>query len=329
MNSKPIERIPVIVISGFLGSGKTTLLNSLLQHAPKSALIINEFGATPIDQTVLKEHNVPMSVLAGGCLCCQVRGSLTPVLKNLRMAWDAKADKPFERVIIETSGGANPEPVLDILLRERWLAQRYSLHGIIATVSAIMDEDYFDYFPEVQAQIAWADTVVVTHTDLASPAQLAATTNWLDKLAPSASRLNVVQGVVAPELLLGLSRKIRPLGRMQNDVEHQFNSISLQLDEPITWPRLQIALESLLNKYSEQLVRLKGVVFTPECSDPLLIQWVSNKLYQPVRLPVRSTDDGKGRLVFITTGDVTGLAEDLIAIFSLAPKAIDTRPQRG
>jgi len=312
--TKPIERIPVIVISGFLGSGKTTLLNRLLQHAPKSAVIINEFGSTPIDQQLLRDHNVPMSVLAGGCLCCQVRGSLTPVLKNLRMAWDAKADKPFDRVIIETSGVANPEPVLDTLLRERWLSARYHLHGVITTVSAVSGAESLERFTEAKAQLGWADTVVLTHGDLASSAQLATTNAWLDKLAPSAARLNVVLGAVAPDLLLDLSKKMRPLGQMQNDVEHRFNSISLQLDDPIAWPRFQIALESLLNKYPLQLVRLKGVVFTPECPEPLLIQGVANKLYPPVRLPVRASDDGKSRLVFITVGDVTSLAEDLMAI---------------
>lgn len=314
MNSnKAIKRIPVIIISGFLGSGKTTLLNHLLKHAPKSAVIINEFGATPIDQQLLRDHKVPMSVLAGGCLCCQIRGSLTPVLKNLRMAWDANVDKPFDRVIIETSGVANPEPVLDTLLRERWLSTRYHLQAVITTVSAIAGADALERFTEAQAQLGWADTVALTHSDLASPAQLAAISAWLDKLAPSASRLNVVQGAVAPELLLGLSNKIRRLGQMQNDVEHRFNSISLQLDDPIAWPRLQIALESLLNKHQQQLVRLKGVVFTPENPEPLLIQGVTHKLYPPVRLAVRSTDDGKGRLVFITAGDVTNLAEDLMA----------------
>jgi len=312
--TKPIERIPVIVISGFLGSGKTTLLNRLLQHAPKSAVIINEFGSTPIDQQLLRDHNVPMSVLAGGCLCCQVRGSLTPVLKNLRMAWDTKADKPFDRVIIETSGVANPEPVLDTLLRERWLSARYHLHGVITTVSAVSGAESLERFTEAKAQLGWADTVVLTHGDLASSAQLATTNAWLDKLAPSAARLNVVLGAVAPDLLLDLSKKMRPLGQMQNDVEHRFNSISLQLDDPIAWPRFQIALESLLNKYPLQLVRLKGVVFTPECPEPLLIQGVANKLYPPVRLPVRASDDGKSRLVFITVGDVTSLAEDLMAI---------------
>lgn len=325
--SKPIERIPVIVISGFLGSGKTTLLNSLLQHAPKSAVIINEFGSTPIDQQLLREHNVPMSVLAGGCLCCQVRGSLTPVLKNLRMAWEAKnrpagsrladdihniADKPFERVIIETSGVANPEPVLDTLLRERWLSARFYLQSVITTLSAVSGADTLQRFPEAQAQLGWADIVALTHADLASPVQLAATYAWLNKLAPAVASLNVIQGAVAPELLLGAAKKVRQLPHTQTPVEHGFNSISVQFDEPISWPRLQLALQQLLKQYSRQLVRIKGVVFTDEHPEPILIQAAAQQLYQPVLLPCRTTDDGKSRLVLITEGEIANLADELM-----------------
>ncbi|MDO9163059.1 MAG: GTP-binding protein [Methylococcaceae bacterium] len=325
--SKPIERIPVIVISGFLGSGKTTLLNRLLQHAPKSAVIINEFGSTAIDQQLLREHDVPMSVLAGGCLCCQVRGSLTPVLKNLRMAWETSnysastrlndgiknlpGDKPFERVIIETSGVANPEPVLDILLRERWLAARYHLQSVITTLSAVSGAETLARFPEAQAQIAWADVVALTHTDLASPLQLAAANAWLNKLAPTVACLNVIQGAVAPELILGVAKKIRQLPNTQTPVEHGFNSISVQFDQPISWPCLQLALEQLLKQYSQQLVRIKGVVFAHEHPEPLLIQAAAQRLYQPVLLPVRTTDDGKSRLVLITQGEIANLADEL------------------
>ena len=120
---KSIQRIPVLVLTGFLGSGKTTLLNRLLTGLPRSAVIINEFGVTPIDQQLLREHNIPLSTISGGCLCCEVRDALAPVLKNLRMAWDNAGDKkPFDRIIIETSGVANPEPVLDVLLGQNWLS---------------------------------------------------------------------------------------------------------------------------------------------------------------------------------------------------------------
>ena len=311
-STKVIERIPVFIISGFLGSGKTTLLNRLLSHAPKSAVIINEFGTTPIDQQLLREHQVPLSTLVGGCLCCQVIGSLTPLLKNLRMAWDS-GNRSFERVIIETSGVANPEPVLDILLRERWLATRYSLQGIITTVSTVMDEDHFDYFPEAQAQIAWADTVVMTQTDLATAQQIERISARLDQLAPAAIRLVAVQGALDPGALLNLPKKFRRLRdtELPDLPDHGFSSITLQLEAPIAWERLQAALAYLTTHY-KQLVRLKGLVYTPEQSQPLLIQGSSGKLYPPTRLPSRPSDDGIGRLVFISSGEIKGLTEALM-----------------
>jgi len=310
--SKVIERIPVFIISGFLGSGKTTLLNRLLSHAPKSAVIINEFGSTPIDQQLLREHKVPLSTLVGGCLCCQVIGSLTPLLKNLRMAWDS-GDKPFERVIIETSGVANPEPVLDILLRERWVAARYSLQGVIVTVSAGMNTEHFDYFPEAQAQIAWADTVVMTQTDLATAEAIAELDARLSALAPAATRLTAVQGELDHKALLNLPNKFRRL--RDNDLpelaEHGFSSITLQLEHPLPWERLQKALEYLMTCYPKQLVRVKGMVYTSEQNQPLLVQGGAGRLYPATRLPVRASDDGVGRLVIITLGEAKGLAEEL------------------
>jgi len=311
-SAKAIERIPVFIISGFLGSGKTTLLNRLLNHAPKSAVIINEFGATPIDQQLLREHKVPLSTLAGGCLCCQVRGSLMPILKNLRMAWDA-GNKSFERVIIETSGVANPEPVLDILLRQRWLAERYSLQGVIATVSATMDADHFDCFPEAKAQIAWADTVVMTQTDLATTEAIAKLETHLSVLAPAATRLTAVQGALDYDALFNSTKKLRHLldAGSADLPDHTFNSISLRFEQPMPWERLQKILERLIADYPKQLLRVKGMIYTPGQSEPLLVQGAAGKLYPVTRLPSRAADDGVGRLVIITYGEIKGLAEDV------------------
>ncbi|WP_432745622.1 GTP-binding protein [Methylobacter sp. G7] len=326
--AKAIERIPVFIISGFLGSGKTTLLNRLLSHAPKSAVIINEFGTTPIDQQLLREHQVPLSTLVGGCLCCQVIGSLTPLLKNLRMAWDS-GNRPFERVIIETSGVANPEPVLDILLRERWLAKRYSLQGVITTVSAVMDEAHFGYFPEVQAQIAWADTVVMTQTDLATAEQIERISARLDQLAPAATRLTAVKGALDSDVLLNFPQKFRRLRDTERPdlPDHGFSSITLQLEHPLPWERLQKALEYLVSHYPKQLVRLKGMVYTPEQNQPLLVQGAAGRLYPVTWLPTRVSDDGIGRLIIITHGEIKGLAEDLMVQLR-SESVVETKAQR-
>ena len=205
--TKPIEQIPVIVISGFLGSGKTTLLNQLLNHLPKTAVIINEFGVTPIDQQLLKKQGIPVATLVGGCLCCQTRDSLMPMLKNLRMAWQANAEKPFDCVIIETSGVTNPEPVLDILLRQRWLSARYRLQSVIATVSATMNVDTLARFPQIHAQLAWADTVVITHTDLANNAQISDLTSTLKQLAPYRKQNKCCAWCSDAEFVIGIPAK--------------------------------------------------------------------------------------------------------------------------
>jgi G3E family GTPase len=154
-------------------------------------------------------------------------------------------DIPFDRIIIETSGVANPEAVLDILLKHHWLSTRLYLHAMITTVSAVMDEHHFDYFPEVQAQIAWADTIVITQTDLASDRQMEKLQVRLDLLAPAAIRLTAVQGVIDVDNLLLSSKRFRRLNTNEpvELPEHNFCSISLRLEHPIPWDYLQKALD--------------------------------------------------------------------------------------
>jgi G3E family GTPase len=309
----PIHPIPVTLLSGFLGSGKTTLLNRLLAQEPHSAVIINEFGSTPIDQQLLREHQIPVSTLAGGCLCCQVIGSLSPLLKNLRMAWESKAEKPFSRIFIETSGVANPEPVLDTLLRDRWLAARYRLEGMITTVSAVNGLEVLNRFPEAQAQVAWADTLVITQTDLAAAGQTESLLAELARLAPASVRLQAVQGEVDLESVMTSAPARYRLKSSLAMPEHPFYSVSLQLEQ-VVWERLQAVLEALLQRYAGRLVRIKGLVYTPDDSRPLLVQAAGSVLFPAVRLSAKANDDGLGRLVFITDGREAGFSDGLMAV---------------
>lgn len=313
-SSKTIERIPVIVLSGFLGSGKTTLLNRLLRAEPHSAVIINEFGSTPIDQELLTEHKIPLTTLSGGCLCCQVRGSLAPMLKNLRMAYDAKPDKPFSRIFIETSGMASPEPILDTLLNERWLVPRYHYQGMITTVSALAAETYLARFPEAQAQIAWADKIVLTQVDLVEAAQIERVQNRLHELAPSIPHLDSAQDSGLAEALLDFGGMFRRVAQPRpGDLpEHVFNSVALQLDQPVSWTQLQAVLKKLLNEPQGNIVRVKGVIFTEEHDGPMAVHGIAGKLFPPAPMPLRENVDNRGRLVFITGGDIKTLAETVM-----------------
>jgi G3E family GTPase len=155
----------------------------------------------------------------------------------------------------------------------------------------------------------------MTQTDLATAQQIERMTARLDQLAPAATRLTAVQGELDADALLNLPKKFRRLGDAERPdlPDHGFSSITVQLEHPLPWERLQKALEYLIAHYPKQLVRLKGMVYTPGQNQPLLVQGSAGRLYPATRLPVRTSDDGIGRLVIITQGGVTGLAEALMA----------------
>jgi len=303
-NHQP-PKLPVLVLTGFLGSGKTTLLNGLLEHWPRSAVLINEFGAMPVDQRLIKQHNISLTVLGGGCLCCQMRGSLAPTLKNLWLSWNTQPS--FDRLIIEASGVASPEPVLDTLLRERWLAARLHLQGVITTLAVPTGVAQLAQFPEALAQVAWADALVLTQADLAEAVELDALEARLAQIAPETPRLQADFGRLDPDQLLAAAkRQFRPAPTGSEIPEHGFQSISLRLETPISWPRLQ----AMLGRYGSRLLRVKGVVYLPDEPRPMLVQAAAGHLHPPMPLSPRDSDDGIGRLVVITEGTIEGLAEE-------------------
>jgi G3E family GTPase len=319
------SKIPVIVLTGFLGSGKTTLLNRLLADGVKTAVVINEFGNTPVDQDLLSDQNIPMTVLSGGCLCCQIKGALAPTLKNLWMTWDQAKDKPFERIIVETSGVASPEPILDTLLRERWLASRYHLDAVITTLAIPSALQQLDDFAEARAQVAWADTLLLTHADLAAADQDAALNERLQTLAPATSRHKMTDGECqSGARITNIGPALRRLPTGNSLPAHNFASISLHLDQALPWPRLEAILQELLARHQLDLLRIKGVIYQPEQAEALAIQAAANRLYPPTPLTIRSSDDRRGRLVFITSGDSKALAEELTGLFAgfIPPNAI-------
>ena len=309
-----LPQIPVVLLTGFLGSGKTTLLNRLLADGVKTAVIINEFGAEPVDQDLLQRQDTPLTVLSGGCLCCQVKGALAPNLKNLRMAWDAAPDKPFERVVIETSGVASPEPILDTLLRERWLAGRYRLQAVLTTLAIPTALDQLDRFQEAAAQVAWADRLLLTHADLADAAQQTALARRLQQLAPATpSDLLQPDAATPSDLCSGNVRRFRLLPANAQPT-HEFRSLSLRLMQTPVWTELEAVLLALLARHPE-LLRIKGVVYLAGRTEPVAIQAAGGRLYPPAALPPRDEGDHCGRLVFIASGTTDALAADLATAF--------------
>lgn len=315
--SQPFEPIPTIVLTGFLGSGKTTLLNRLLAAGPPAAVVINEFGSTPVDQDLLHDQRIPMTVLSGGCLCCQIKGALAPTLKNLWMAWSNASVKPFQRLIIETSGVASPEPILDTLLRDRWLSQRYRLQQIVATLAIPSAAEQLARFAEARAQAAWADVLLLTHADRADAVQNAELERLLQTLAPASPRLQATRQHCDLSALLAVAGPaLRRLPSGQALPEHRFRSLSLHLQQTPPWPRLQALLQGLLASHPVELVRIKGVVYPQGQSEPLAVHAAAGCLYPPSPLPPRPGDDARSRLVFIADADIEELTEAVANAFA-------------
>ncbi|MGY6277257.1 CobW family GTP-binding protein [Methylomonas sp. MgM2] len=310
---KELPKIPVIVITGFLGSGKTTLLNRLLADGIKTAVVLNEFGATPIDQDLLQNQDIPITMLAGGCLCCQIKGALAPTLKNLWMACNNAKQKPFERVIIETSGVASPEPILDTLLREPWLSKRYHLQQIIATLAIPSAIVQLERHAEARAQMAWADLLLLTQADLADAEQHAELIEYLKLQAPATPTLAAtLEQFDAAILQNQVMPAFRHIPASQALPEHGFRSISLYLENTLSWSWLQVTLQTFLANHADEVVRIKGVIYLPECATPFAVHGAAGHLYPPVSIPDRPNQARRSRLVLITISNPEKLANDLL-----------------
>jgi G3E family GTPase len=339
--------IPVTLLTGFLGSGKTTLLNQLLKRLPLTAVVMNEFGEIGLDHQLLEETRGPLALLSGGCVCCQVQGALAPTLKNLWMARSQGQVPAYERLIIETTGIADPAPILDALNGDRWLAARHRLDGVVTTVDAVLAGAELDAHYEAVRQVAMADRLLVTKTDLAEPGQLAELEARLADLNPAAPRLRVLHGEVDPGQILGAgltdpagavrdprrwlaADHYRPAGltrpgrRMNPTPAHhdqRVQSFSLSFDAPLAWAGVESALEMLLAFRAKHLLRMKAIVNVEGEDRPVVLHAVQHVLHPPVRLPAWPDDDRRSRFVFIVSDLDEAFVAKLLEDFTQAAAA--------
>ncbi|HJV00635.1 MAG TPA: GTP-binding protein [Burkholderiaceae bacterium] len=199
------KRIPVTLLTGFLGAGKTTLLNHLLRHPDLvgAAVLINEFGEIGIDHHLVERVDETMIILDSGCICCSMQGDLVKALKNLSERSARREIPALRRVLIETTGLADPVPVIYTLTQERFVAARFQCDGVITAVDATHALGQLGRHPEAVRQVAMADRLLVTKCDLAASSSRAALTARLEQLNPGATRIDVSQGQVGPEALFG------------------------------------------------------------------------------------------------------------------------------
>ncbi|WP_413438004.1 CobW family GTP-binding protein [Sulfuriferula sp. GW1] len=335
------EPIPVTLLTGFLGSGKTTLLNQLIRQLPRSAIIMNEFGEIGLDHQLLQKTDGPLALLSGGCICCTVVGSLSPTLKNLFMASSRGEIPQFERVIIETTGIADPAPILDTLINERWIAARFQLNGVVTTVDAVLGEQQLDSYFEAVKQVAVADRLLLTKTDLADQATCTALQMRLATLNPGAPIITVQHGQVDAALILnaGLydpasktgdvnkwlnASRYRPaaattlIGRPRAEEavhDNRIRSFSVTFDEPLEWMGIYAALQMLLSFRAKSLLRMKAIVNLKGKDKPTVLHAVQHVLYPPAELPEWPDESRQSRFVFIVADMDADMVQHMLREF--------------
>ena len=315
--------LPITLLTGFLGSGKTTVLNHLVRTLPRTAILMNEFGEVALDHQLLQKMEGPMALLSGGCVCCTISGSLSPTLKNLWMARQRGDIPPFERVVIETTGIADPAPVLDNLLHDNWVRARFRLDGVVTTVDALFGMGQLDEHFEAVTQVAVADRLLLTKTDLASPEQVAVLRERLAALNPAADIVTVTHGEIDPAAIQNLGlwdaetrslqvmRWLKPqryqpaaAGRLGGKARTQghdarVRAFSVVLDAPIDRHGLQSALSMLVSFRAENLLRFKAIVNLAGEPQPVVLHGVQHVLYPEVTLDAWPDADHRSRFVFI------------------------------
>ena len=310
--------IPVAVLTGFLGSGKTTLLGRLLRHPDfaRTAVIINEFGEVGLDHDLVEASEESFVELQTGCLCCAVRGDLARTLADILRRREDGSVPPFERVVIETSGLADPAPILHALMSDGHLAERLKLAGVVATVDAVNGLATLERQPESIKQVAVADRLILTKTDLPEGGgNRRALVDRLVGLNPAARLIEASFGAVEPGRLFDadLGDSARNVESWLGPITHEDHAhanhdaditcFAVLRDEPIRAVALTLLLECLADHCGADLLRLKGLVNVAESPDrPAVIHGVQHVFHPPAWLERWPSADRRSRLVVIGRG---------------------------
>ncbi|MCK1276627.1 GTP-binding protein [Bradyrhizobium sp. 61] len=333
-SDKSAQRLPVSLITGFLGSGKTTLLNRLLRHddMKDSAVIINEYGEVSLDHLLVERVDGEVAVLASGCICCTIRSDLEQTLRDLLVKRDRGEIPPFRRILVETTGLADPAPIVQLLLNNPLVSHFLRLDTVVTTVDAVNAPHQLDRQYEAVKQVALADRLLITKSDLVE--DIAALELRLRRLNPGARIESVSHGEIDPAQLFGAGLIDPELKRI--DVERWLNerafaepdahaghshhdhhahhdhghhdhdasiaSFMLAFDEPLDWMAVTHWLAHLRNARGQDLLRVKGILNLRDEPAPIVIHGVHHVFHPPVALSGWPDSDRRSRIVFITRG---------------------------
>ena len=309
-------RLPVTAVTGFLGSGKTTLIKALLEkpEGTGTAIVVNEYGEIGIDHALLRSSSDTTVLLGNGCLCCNVRSDMQETLRTLFADRARGAVPSFARVIIETSGLADPGPVLQTFATDRALGREYHLQALVCVIDAVAGEANFARMPEARKQVALADRIVVTKSDLADAS---ATERLVERIATiNPAPVGVAgNGEIDPSFLLDEPPAVRRnFDLAEADHTHGVDSFSLIFDEPLSWSGFEQAMAVLMSLRGPDLLRVKGLVALAECRGPVVVHVVQHVAHPPVELEDWPDDDRRSRLVFVTRGLAREPVAQLLAV---------------
>jgi G3E family GTPase len=297
-------RLPVVAITGFLGSGKTTLIRALLDkpEGANTAIVVNEYGEIGIDDALLRSSSDVTVLLGNGCLCCNVRTDLQETLRGLLADRARGAVPSFERVVIETSGLADPGPVLQTFATDRGLGREFHLQALVAVVDAVNGEVNLERIPEARKQVALADRIVVTKSDIADVATTGRLSEHLDLLSAAPVAI-AVNGEIQPSFVLAeppSPARSFDLGEAVHT--HGLCSFALIFEKPLSWAGFEQTMAVLTALRGDDLLRVKGLVAIKECRGPVVVHFVQHVVHPPVELEDWPDSDRRSRLVFVTRG---------------------------
>ena len=330
--------IPVTLITGFLGSGKTTLLNRLLR-APAladTAVLVNEFGEVGLDHLLLETVDAETVILQSGCVCCTIRGDLADAMRGLLGKREQGVIPRFARLAIETTGLADPAPIVSTLLAEPVIRHHFRLGTVIATLDAVNGALHLAENPESVKQVAIADRIVLTKTDLAAAPQTNALRTALGRLNPTAPLFDASADPLAAHDLMAsdvydpttksaevrrwldeeADRAVTP-GHAHDPNRHDrgIRAFCLTFDQPLDWTAFGIWLTMLLHVHGEHVLRIKGILNVRDLPAPVVIHGVQHIIHPPAHLERWPDADRRSRIVFIARDVDQAAIERSLAAF--------------
>jgi len=300
------DRLAITLVTGFLGSGKTTLIRRYIETpaGADTGIIVNEFGEVGVDHSLFVHAAEQVELVDGGCLCCARREDVAKAM--YRLVQLSQNERSFSRAILETSGLADPAPIIATLERDPWLRTHVRLASVVAVIDAVAGLENLRSQPEARRQISIADTVVLTKTDMRNAASAEELSAAVLQIAPDVTVLEAQDPDFRADAVLGGSGNPATnrlaFDEAQSSHSQDVSSFTIRLKETVDWPAFTIWLTALLHAHGDRILRIKGLLETSSANTRLAIHGVQHVMHPPTHLPKGDDDEAGSFLVFITRG---------------------------